>query len=80
MHRSGQQKPDVVDNDVLDVFSSKPFTVVIFLPEAQFRGYRDDAEETTLAILFHSCVSSFVGGPVLVSLLCLSSVLRKWTS
>jgi hypothetical protein len=54
MHRSGQQKPRVVDNDVLDVFNSKPFTVFIFPHEAQFRGYRDDAEETTLAILVRS--------------------------
>ena len=80
MHRSGQQKPRVVDNDVLDACNSKTFTVVILLHEAQFLGYRDDAEETTPSIIVHSCVSSFIGGRALVSLLCLSLMLRKWTS
>jgi hypothetical protein len=80
MHRSGQQKPRVVDNDVLDVCNSKTFTVVILLHEAQFRGYRDDAEETTPSIIVHSCVNSFIGGRALISLLCLSLMLRKWTS
>ena len=77
MHRSGRQKPRAVDSDVLGVLCSETFTVISCLREAKFRGYRDDAEETTPATFAQNFVSNSVCVCVMISFLCLSFMLRK---
>ena len=77
IHRSGQHKPRVIVNDVLAAVNSETFTFIICLREAKFRGYRDDAEETSPSTFAHNFARSCLCVCVLISLLCLSFMLRK---